>query len=94
MSELSAKEAAEMSRTEALRVLATAEDVPEKQRRIAQLMLDGPEISFTEEQGLRRFLSKRPAVAIAVSRALHEIGEKADRALEQARADLRGLTGF
>lgn len=75
-----------MSRAEALRVLATAEDVPEKDRRVAELMLAGPEISFTEEQALRRFPSKRPVLDVAVKRALLEHAVAIGREREAAMA--------
>jgi hypothetical protein len=94
LSELSAQEAADMSRAEALRVLATAEDVPEQDRRVAELMLAGPEISFTEEQALRRFPSKRPVLDVSVKRALLEYGVAIGREREAAQADIDELMGL
>lgn len=44
MQPLSAADAASMSRQKALRTMATAEGVPARDRRIAELMLAGPDI--------------------------------------------------
>lgn len=93
MNELDAQDAAELSRAEALRVLATAEDVPEKDRHTAELMLAGPEISFTEEQALRRFPSKRPVLDVAVKRALLEYVAAVAREREAAQAEVDELMG-
>lgn len=91
MSELSAQEAAEMSRAEALRVLATAEDVPENDRRVAELMLAGPEISFMEAQALRGFRPKRLPMVAAVRRALAQRAHDIASEREAAKAEVAEL---
>lgn len=83
-----------MSREEALRALATAEDAPEKDRRIAQIMLAGPEISFTDEQRLRSVKTRRNPMAVAVGRAMAQMEREADLEREQAQAEVNELRGL
>lgn len=83
---LTAEEAAGMTRAEALAALASAEDVPEKDRRIAKIMLEGPVIEFAEEQRLLGLRLKRLPLVGAVRSALLELSAdaRAERALDQA----------
>lgn len=83
---LDADQAAGMTRAQALATLVTAEDVPEKDRRIAQIMLDGPVIELAEENRLLGIRPKRPPLTVAVAMALHELSAdaRAERALDQA----------
>jgi len=84
---LTADEAAGMTRAQALRALATGEGVPEKDRRIAELMLAGPEID-----GLPKRTFVKPLVA-AVNVALWQIGAECREQRLAAEADLRELSG-
>lgn len=88
---LTADQAQEMSRLEALRVLATADGVPEKDRRLAELMLAGPDITDRDERATRR--PRHPLMAKAVAIAFEQL--RAERADEQreVQAEMRELAG-
>lgn len=92
MSEITADKALGMSRAEALRVLATADGVPEKDRRLAELMLAGPDITVEDELSARRRTHALMAKAVAI--ALQQM--KAERADERraAQAEMRELSGM
>lgn len=83
---LDAEEAAGMTRAEALAALVSAENVPERDRRIARIMIDGPVIEFAEEQRLLSLKLKRRPLEMAVRVALYELSAdvRAERALDEA----------
>lgn len=69
MKKLHAHEIAAMTREDVLRTLATAEGVPEESRRMAELMLAGPEITPSEEDALRGKTMRYNKIAAAVALA-------------------------
>lgn len=83
-----AADAAEMSREQALRVLATAEGIPEADRRMAQLMLAGPDIGLAD-QAVRTYGPRRKPLFVAVVVALNQLQQDH----REAVADLRSLGG-
>lgn len=85
--ELTAERAAEMSRAEALRALATAEGVPAADRRLALIMLEGPEITGPVAR------PRRQVMAAAVSLALLQYQAEVDDDRAAARAEVRELAG-
>lgn len=87
MIELTAADAARMSRDEALRTLATADGVPEKDRRIAQLMLAGPEVDGPVGR------PRRNLTFVAVHAALTQLSAEVREERALAHADLRELAG-
>jgi hypothetical protein len=81
-----------MTRAQALRVLASAEGVSEKDRRTAQLMLAGPEI-WSEDQHLLARRPKRIVMRAAVAVACAQMPTEAQEQERAAMADLQGLAG-
>lgn len=89
---LDADEASGMSRAEALRAMATAQGVSENDRRMAEIMLAGPEISSADQAVLQARWPMRP-MEQAVHWALVQLGAEARAARENAEAELRALSG-
>lgn len=83
---IDAAQASEMSREEALRLLATAEGVPEKDRRLAQLMLAGPEMRGAPAPAPRPL-----TLTIAVQQAFRSMARDAANAAARDRADFAEL---
>lgn len=89
--ELTEKDASAMSRQEALRVLSTAEGVPAQDRRMALLMLAGPDIT-SADMGKGR--PRRPVMAVAVHAALAQLSFEIIEARAADLSDLRELGGM
>lgn len=70
MSELTAQQASQLSREEALRIMATADGVGAREKHLAELMLEGPAISPAEERRLNDWRPMLPPVSMAVRLAL------------------------
>lgn len=87
--ELSPEAAQEMSRGEALRTLATAEGVPAHDRRMALIMLAGPEITPADEA--RAVRPRLPVMAASVGVALQRIGELARQDRQAMRDEFAEL---
>lgn len=89
---LDADEASGMSRAEALRALATAEGVSEHDRRMAEIMLAGPEIGGAD-QAILQTRWPMHSMGQAVHWALLQLGAEARAERENAEADLQVLSG-
>lgn len=83
MSEVTAEAAAEMSREEALRALATADGVSEQERRISRVMLEGPTITAADEQRLRVMPVRHTAASRSVAAAMHHMRVEAQAERER-----------
>lgn len=93
MAEITEREAGQMSREEALRLLATAEEgVSEKDRHTAQLMLTGPVIDEADERRLARGPKRKPMV-MAIRAAFEYMTFEEIREEQAARADASQLGG-
>lgn len=93
MNELTEKGAAAMSREQALRTMATAAGVPEGDRRMAQIMLAGPEIGSADQALLakrHRMLPMRASVIVAMD----QIEADNRKARNDAQAEMAELAGF
>jgi hypothetical protein len=84
---LDEKQASRLSREDALRVLASADDVSPRERRMAVLMLAGPTIDRAPAR------PRRKGMAVAVNAALAQYRADAAADLAQAQHDLRELAG-
>jgi hypothetical protein len=93
LSELTAEAAREMSRAEALRVMAEGHGVAPSDRRLAHLMLAGPDVTPADEQRLRGFKFRPQLMAGSVHLALREIGAEADWNRKAAEDDIAELGG-
>lgn len=82
-----------MSRVQALRTMLTGEGVPESDRRIAQIMLEGPELTPFDEHRLTTFKPQRVVMTSAVRAALAQLVTENKDAHDGALEDLRELTG-
>lgn len=89
---LSADEAEGMSRAEALRAMATAEGVSERDRRLALIMLEGPEITGADQHVLQTKWPMKGMVQ-AVYGALMQLGHEVRQERANAQTDLRELAG-
>lgn len=90
---LSVDEALGMSREQALRTLATAEGVPESDRRLALIMLGGQAITPADEQRLRGFRPRAKPMVVAVAFAMRQIDHEAARERIDARGEVLELSG-
>lgn len=89
---VTAEDAAEMTREQALRAMATADGVPERDRRLAQVMLAGPVIAASDERLLATPM-RRKSLSSAVRGALAQMVVELQGAREEGLADLRELGG-
>lgn len=89
---LSADEAEGMTRAQALRALATGEGVSARDRRMAEIMLEGPEIGVADQHVLHTRWNMKP-IAQAVHWALVDLGQRLRAECKEAQADLQELAG-